>query len=47
MKNCLSGAVSLTKNGDINKDKYSQNGIGFDGKWFFFFYTLVMNLVKT
>ena len=47
MKNCLSGAVILTKNNDINKYKYSGNGIGFDGKGFFFFYTLVRKLVIT
>ena len=28
--NCLFGEVSLTKNADINKYKYSQYGIGFD-----------------
>ena len=30
LKNSLFGAVSLTKNADINKDKYSGYGIGFD-----------------
>ena len=30
IKNCLSGAVNLTKNADINKYKYSRNGIGSD-----------------
>ena len=30
LKNCLSGAVTLTKNGDIEKYKYSGYGIGFD-----------------
>ena len=28
--NCLFGAVSITKNADINKYKYSGYGIGFD-----------------
>ena len=28
--NCLFGAVSLTKNADIDKYKYSGYGIGFD-----------------
>ena len=30
MKNCLFGAVTLTKNADIEKYKYSGYGIGFD-----------------
>ena len=30
LKNCLFGSVSLTKNPDIDKYKYSQHGIGFD-----------------
>ena len=30
IKNCLSGAVTLTKNADIEKYKYSGYGIGFD-----------------
>ena len=30
IKNCLFGAVTLTKNADIEKDKYSRYGIGFD-----------------
>ena len=30
LKNCLFGAVTLTKNGDIDKYKYSGYGIGFD-----------------
>ena len=30
LENCLFGAVSLTKNADINKYKYSGYGIGFD-----------------
>ena len=28
--NCLSGAISITKNADIDKKKYSGYGIGFD-----------------
>ena len=30
LKNCLFGAVTLTKNTDINKHKYSGYGIGFE-----------------
>ena len=30
LKNCLFGAVTLTKDADINKYGYSCNGIGFD-----------------
>ena len=30
LKNCLFGAVTLTKNADIEKYKYSGYGIGFD-----------------
>ena len=30
LKNCLFGAVTLTKNADIDKYKYSGYGIGFD-----------------
>ena len=30
LENCLLGAVSLTKNADIDKYKYSGHGIGFD-----------------
>ena len=30
LKNCLFGAVTLTKNSDIEKYKYSGYGIGFD-----------------
>ena len=30
LKNCLFGAVTLTKNADINKYRYSGYGIGFD-----------------
>ena len=32
LKNCLSGVVTLTKNADIDKYKYSGFGIGFDRK---------------
>ena len=32
LENCLFGAVKLTKNTDISKYKYSEYGIGFDGK---------------
>ena len=32
LKNCLFGAVTLTKNADINKYEYSGYGIGFDRK---------------
>ena len=32
LENCLSGAVSLTKNNDIDKYNYSGYGIGFDKK---------------
>ena len=38
--NCLFGSVSLTKNFDIDKYKYSGNGIKFGTKNFF----LVMDL---
>ena len=34
---CLFGAVSLTKNADIDKYKYSRCGIGFDRKEVFHF----------
>ena len=30
LENCLFGAVTLTKNADIDKNKYSGYGIGFD-----------------
>ena len=36
-KNCLFGAVTLTKNADIEKYKYSGYGIGFDGRSSFSF----------
>ena len=32
LKSCLFGAVTLTKNADVDKYKYSGYGIGFDGK---------------
>ena len=35
LENCLLGAVSLTKNVDIDKYKYSGYGIGFDRHNFF------------
>ena len=35
LKNCLSGAVTLTENDDINKYGYSGYGIGFDRKTVF------------
>ena len=34
LKNCLFGAVKLTKHVDIDLYKYSGYGIGFDRKWF-------------
>ena len=37
LKNCLFGAVTLTKNADIEKYKYSGYGIGFDRKSSFSF----------
>ena len=37
LKNCLFGAVTLTKNTDIDKYKYSGYGIGFDKKGSFSF----------
>ena len=37
MKNCLFGAVTLTKNADIEKYKYSGYGIGFDRRSSFSF----------
>ena len=40
--NCLFGAVSLTKNADIDKCKYSGYGIGFDRGNIY----LVMDLVE-
>ena len=35
LENCLFGTVSLTKNADIDKCKYSKCGIGFDRQGFF------------
>ena len=37
LENCLFGAVTLTKNADIDKYKYSGYGIGFDGRGNFSF----------
>ena len=37
LKNCLFGAVTLTKNSDIDKYGYSGYGIGFDRKSSFSF----------
>ena len=37
LKNCLFGAVTLTKNADIDKYRYSGYGIGFDRKTVFSF----------
>ena len=37
LKNCLFGAVTLTKNADIEEYKYSGYGIGFDGRSSFSF----------
>ena len=37
LKNCLYGAVTLSKNADINKYGYSGYGIGFDGRSSFSF----------
>ena len=37
LKNCLFGAVTLTKNADIDKNGYSGYGIGFDRKTAFSF----------
>ena len=37
IKNCLFGAVSLTKNADIDKYRYSGYGIGFDRRRSFSF----------
>ena len=44
LKNCLFGAVTLTKNADIDKYGYFCYGIGFDRKSSFYFQ--VVNLVK-
>ena len=32
LRNCLFGAVKLTKNTDVDKYKYSRYGIGFDSR---------------
>ena len=39
LKNCLFGAVTLTKNADIEKCRYSHHGIGFDRRSSFSFPT--------
>ena len=44
LKNCLFGAVTLTKNADIDKYGYSGYGIGFDRKSIF--HLQVVDLVK-
>ena len=44
LENCLIGAVTLTKNADIDKYKYSGYGIGYDRKRFF--HILVVELLK-
>ena len=38
LKNCLFGAITLTKNADIYKYGYSGYGIGLDGKTVFFIF---------
>ena len=37
LENCLFGGVTLSKNGDVDKNKYSVYGIGFDRKGSFSF----------
>ena len=37
MKNCLFGAITLTKNADIDKYRYSGYGFGFDKRGSFSF----------
>ena len=37
LENCLFGAVTLTKNADIDKYRYSGYGIGFDKEGIFSF----------
>ena len=44
LQNCLFGAVRLTINADIVKDKHSGYGIGFDRERFFF--QLIMKSVE-
>ena len=44
LKNCLFGAITLTKNTDIEKYEYSGYGIGFDRRSSFHFQ--VVDLVK-
>ena len=43
LKNCLFGAVTLTKNADVDKCGYSGYGIGLDRSFFRF---QVVDLVK-
>ena len=40
LENCLFGAVSLTKNANIDRYKYSEYGIGFDDMEAFHFLAL-------
>ena len=42
VKNCLFGAVTLTKKADIDDYKYSDYGIGFDRKSSFHFQAVVL-----
>ena len=44
LENCLFGAVSLTKNADIDRNRYSRYGIGFDKHGLF--HILVVDLAK-
>ena len=44
LENCFCGAVSLNKNADIDKHKYSESGIGFDRHGFFLI--LLVELVE-
>ena len=45
LKNCLFGAVTVTKNADIGKHGYAGYGIGFDRRSSFFHFQVV-DLVK-
>ena len=40
--NCLFGAVSITENADIDKNKYSGYGIGFDRLVFIYYLMVVL-----
>ena len=42
LKNCLFGAVTLTKNTDIEKYVYSGYGIGFDRRSNFYFEEVIL-----